>query len=290
MKTTVRLPLPRLSSGRFLFFPGCGQQSDANVAQEPASLSVLTDESLFEATGVRIAFTGRDGGVSCAPFDSLNLGTHVNDSLDSVRENRRRLLCAMGSPDAELVVPNQVHGTEVVSIENPASVGIARMKASEGADGLLVTCDDVAALLCFADCMPVIIVAPNGFFTVVHAGWRGVMGHISVKGLSMLCEKASCSPCECNAYLGPFIHGECFEVGEDLAVKFQEEFGPDCVIDSRHIDLGIAVKGDLVKAGMSFDRIADSGICTVCNSGSYFSYRASGGVCGRHGAFAVKRS
>lgn len=283
METVAGLPYPRLSCNRFSFtLQGSCAQSGC------ASMPLLSDEALFQSCGVRIAFTGREGGVSEGAYSSLNLGSHVEDDLVAVNENRRRLLDALGVPSADLIVPNQVHGTRLVTVADRGASASVREDAAGGADGVEVMCCDVAALLCFADCMPVILVSPSGAFAVVHAGWRGVYGHIAVDALRSLARKTSCSPADCNVYLGPFIHPECFEVSQDLGEKFASEFGYSCLVDSRHVDLEKAIRGDLVGAGADPLRILSAGICTACNPGEYYSYRASGGVCGRHGAIAVR--
>ena len=154
--TTLSLPLPVLTKGRF------------------ASLDAYTDESLFEACGVRIAFTTRQGGVSAGPYASLNLGSHVDDDLSLVEKNRKIVLSSLSCGDAPLIVPKQVHGDRVLSVSDAKDVRAVADDAAQGADGIVVGASRVAALLCFADCVPVIIVSPTGRFAVVHAGWRGV--------------------------------------------------------------------------------------------------------------------
>ena len=133
------LPLPRLA------------------ARTIDSIPIFTDDALYDASSVRIAFTGRAGGASEGDYASLNLGTHVGDDRDVVLGNRRALLCAFGEPDMPLVVPNQVHGTDLVDIETsgPEALRGIQDAADAGADGLVVSCPRVAALLCFADCVPV---------------------------------------------------------------------------------------------------------------------------------------
>lgn len=271
------------------------------TAQPGASVPFLTDEALAARFGVRIAFTGREGGVSGGAFGSLNLGGHVGDSPDAVRENRARLLRAMGAGKAQLIVPNQVHGTELVQVDGAGAeqVASARDAAAAGADGVLVAAANVAALLCFADCCPVILVAPSGRFAVVHAGWRGAVAGIVGKAARALaaadataCGVAACEAAQVaagiNAYIGPHIRQECFEVGEDVAARFAERFGRACVPGERQVSLAAAVSADLQAAGVCPERIADAGICTMCRPEEFFSYRASGGVCGRHGAAAVR--
>lgn len=273
--TTLELVKPRLSKGRF------------------ASLEVLTDESLFDQTGVRIAFTGREGGVSSGPFSSLNLGAHVPDDPECVAANRRRVAAAFGAQGAPLIVPNQVHGDVVLAVKGRFDASEVAMCAAEGADGIVVGCPGVAALLCFADCMPVIVVSPTGRFAVVHAGWRGVMAQIAAKAACTLVEADraagdQASTADLNVYIGPHIRSECFETSQEIRDRFVDAFGEACAAGPRHVSLVAAQLESLFRVGVRAERVADAGVCTVCSNDVYFSYRAQGGVCGRHGAFAFR--
>lgn len=272
--TTLGLPSPVLSRGRF------------------ASIEAYTDDALFEAIGVRIAFTGRSGGVSEGPFASLNLGSHVNDDPEAVQENRDHLLRALAGKGAELLVPNQVHKDTVLSIDDVDRISEMQKEAAQGADGLIVGTHSVAALLCFADCVPVIIVSPTGRFAVVHAGWRGVMNTISAKAVRMMQEQdklqGAANAGGYNVYIGPHIHRECFETSVEIHDQFVGAFGRTCDAGHRHIDLSQALRVQLIDAGIVSERICDVGICTVCQHDEFFSYRAQLGTAGRHGAFAVK--
>lgn len=262
-------------------------------------ISMLTDDALFQACGVRIAFTGRDGGASQGPFTSLNLGAHVQDNLDHVMENRRLAMQALDGEGVPVVVPNQVHGTEIVCIDScdAASVVAAQQRAQAAADALVVTAPDVAAMLCFADCAPVIAVSPTGRFAVAHAGWRGVVGGIAASCVERLAhEDGAKTPDQqlefaagYNIYIGPHIHDCCFEVGAEVEQRFAELFGPVCVRPSRHVSMLDALRVQLAAVGVDLARICDAGICTQCHPQQYFSYRASGGTCGRHGAIAFRK-
>ena len=262
-----------------------------------ASLSALTDEALFQRTGVRVAFTGRAGGESMGPFADLNLGDHVGDDSGIVAYNRELLLEALGAADAALVTTSQVHGDDFVEVRSADARALdkVRARALRGADGILVDAPQVAALLCFADCAPVVIVSPTGRFAVAHAGWRGALAGIAGKAARLVAardaEALGCTAAEaaaaCNAYLGPHIHAECFETDKDVRAWFAARFGDDVAPDDRHVDLPRAISRDLVQAGLDPERIVDAGVCTACQSDEYFSYRASGGTCGRHGAIAV---
>ena len=282
--TTLVLPDPELTKGRF------------------ASISAYSDEALYAATGVRIAFTTREGGVSEGPYASLNLGSHVKDDIASVQENRQRVLQAFANEGTPLFVPNQVHGDVVLelgdseNINAPLSSAGAQalaLQAQDGADGLVVHARNAAALLCYADCVPVVIVSPTGRFAVVHAGWRGVDNLIAIKAVRAIArtdeavlgaEAASAY----NVYIGPHIGPECFETGPDVHARFVSQFGEACAFDGTHIDLAEGLRIQLEQAGVSRSRICDLAKCTVCENDEFFSYRGQGGTCGRHGAFAVR--
>ncbi len=260
-------------------------------------ISALTDEALFQRTGVRVAFTGRTGGESMGPFADLNLGDHVGDDSAIVAYNRKLLLEALGAADAALMTVSQVHGDDIVEVSSADARTLekVRARALRGADGILVDAPQVAALLCFADCVPVVIVSPTGRFSVAHAGWRGAVAGIAGKAARLVAardaEALGCTAAEaaaaCNAYLGPHIHAECFETDKDVRAWFAARFGDDVAPDDRHVDLSRAISRDLAQAGLDPARVVDAGVCTVCQSDEYFSYRASGGTCGRHGAIAV---
>lgn len=258
-------------------------------------IPALIDEELALVTGVHIAFTGRAGGVSKPPYDELDLATHVGDDPVDVERNRVLLLDALGASGASLVALNQVHGTdgvEIVSREEGA-LAVVRENARAGADYALVAVPNTAALLCFADCAPLIVVSPTGRFAVVHAGWRGTVAHIASKAVRALahCDGDDAGPSAAhgyNAYIGPHIRSECFECGDEVVRAFVDGFGSDVAPDPHHVDLSAALREDLASAGVDPARIVDAGICTKCHFDQYYSYRASGGVCGRHGAIAVR--
>ncbi|HAM14763.1 MAG TPA: laccase domain-containing protein [Eggerthellaceae bacterium] len=251
-------------------------------------LLTLTDEQLYRSTGVRIAFTGRDGGVSAGEFASLNLGENVHDDERAVLRNRALVLEALGAPGAALVMPHQVHGTHIVEISPGDDVRAARDEAQRDCDGLVVRAPGVAGGLIAADCLLLAIVAPDGTFALTHAGWRGAVAGIAGKTARLLAARAgdAWSAADMNAYIGPHIGPECFEVGPEVAERFERKLGADALEDARHVNLARAVSIDLRHSGMRPERIAQCGICTVCNSDRYYSYRASGGKCGRHGMFA----
>lgn len=281
MNSAAGLPLPSLSRGRFIF----------SSNQQQGHIFAYTDDELFAQCGVRIAFTERTGGISNAPYDSLNLKFDIGDSDDAVAQNHAILSNAFHC-SSSLFWPNQVHGTNLVQINSsmPDVWHAAFERAQEGCDAVLVSCEDTPALLCYADCLPLVLVAPTGSFVVAHCGWRGTVAHLAYQAAYALIEHAQCSASEINAYVGPYIHAECFRVGDDVVQQFSHEFGKSVLRDDNHVDLGAAIAIDLEKAGVDKLRIADVDMCTVCHSDVFYSYRASGGQTGRHAAFCVRSS
>ena len=255
-----------------------------------ASQDVTLLGDLRRPGGVTLAFTERDGGYSLPPYASLNLGDACGDDERTVVANRQRLLEALDIAELgeRMVNPRQVHGSEVLRIESGTdeAVAEARRAAREGVDAIVCTVPDVPVLLCFADCVPVVLVAP-GAFAVVHSGWRGTYERIAPKALRELVAACGCDAGEVLAYVGPHISGADYEVSPELARRFAEEFGEAVTPDATHLDLGAAVRGSLVEAGMRDDAILDDCPSTASTTRRFFSYRAEGGTCGRHGAIAV---
>lgn len=253
-----------------------------------SGVGYLTDEAVHDMTGTRIAFLERAGGVSTGPYDSLNLGLHVDDDPVCVRENRLRALDALGAGACagHLLECNQVHGSDVVVVgDRERSV---RERLAEGADAVVCMRAEVPVLLNFADCLPVILVAPGGGFAIAHAGWRGALAGIAGHTLDRLCAEAGCMPDEVNAYIGPHIGACCYEVSHELLARFVDVFGGCCDAGMRHLSLSAAVRGDLSRHRMDPRRIIDPGLCTRDMQDRFFSHRGSGGRCGRHGAMAVR--
>lgn len=259
--------------------------------QISCDVALLTDDSV--RSGVTLAFTERTGGVSGAPYASLNLGARCGDDPARVAENRRRALAALGAEDLldRLVVPHQVHGDHVAIVRSSETnaLAAARAEAESGADAVVCTAAGVPVLMCFADCVPVILVAPHAF-AVVHSGWRGTIARIAEKAARVLCVEAGCEPSELLAYVGPHIGAADYEVSQELAGRFVAEFGPEVIPTERHLDLTAAVMAALTSVGVAEGNVAVCDVSTASATNRFFSYRAEGGETGRHGAIAFMRA
>jgi hypothetical protein len=254
--------------------------------------------------GVRALSTFRSGGVSAAPYTSLNLGDHVGDALEAVAENRRRLNTAAGLP-AEPAWLTQVHGTNVADLDAAAELGTAGAglagpadlvrartgpvgAAGRGASGPVGPADAaftrqrgrVCAILT-ADCLPILLAADSGdVVAAAHAGWRGLAGGVieaTVKALQVAPERLM-------AWLGPAIGPQHFEVGAEVREAFVKgDLGAEAafVPNARGrfmADLSALARRRLAALGVG--RIYGGGHCTYADGDRYFSHRRDG-VTGR---------
>jgi hypothetical protein len=150
--------------------------------------------------------TTRLGGVSSAPFDSLNLGAHVNDDPIAVAKNRQLLSPYLPN---EPVWVNQVHGIEVIDAAQSACL--------QNADASFTTKPNVVCVTMTADCLPVLLCDKAGtVVAAVHAGWRGLCDGVIEAAVNKLPVEHS----EILAWLGPAIGPNAFEVGSEVRAQF----------------------------------------------------------------------
>lgn len=163
--------------------------------------------------GAGFAFTSRVGGVSAPPYDRLNLGGHVGDDPAAVSENRRRVVEALGVTD--VVVADQVHGTDVVEVAGPWS------GAAPEADALVTRVPRLALGVLVADCTPVLLAAPGeGVVGVAHAGRKGMAAgvvHALVGAMRDLGARTLVGR------VGPSVCARCYEVPADLREQVADE-------------------------------------------------------------------
>ena len=216
--------------------------------------------------------TTREGGVSAAPFDSLNLGRSVGDAPEAVAENRRRFEAAIGASPVYLA---QVHGVRVL-----------RLPAGEGpheADASVTTEPGVVCTVMVADCLPVLFAAPGvRGVGAAHAGWRGLAGGVLEATVAALCEAAGCRPHELSAWLGPCIGPRQFEVGADVLAAFGStaaaRFAPR---GPAHVGPDGSPRWLADLPGLARDRLQAVGVvqvsgggwCTVEERSRFFSFR-----------------
>jgi YfiH family protein len=222
---------------------------------------------------VRSLMTTRNGGISAAPYASLNLGTRVGDDPAAVAENRARVRRELPAEPRWL---KQVHGV--------TAVDAAQTATDEEADAAIARAPGVVCTIQVADCMPVLFCDRSGSCVgAAHAGWRGLSGGV----LERTIEAMDVPPGELMAWLGPAIGPLAFEVGPDVLEAFAD-------IDPRHEaftqyregkwlgDLFMLARRRLAAAGITSVHGGD--LCTVSDPQRFFSHRRDR-VTGRLAAF-----
>ena len=238
---------------------------------------------------VRALCTTRTGGSSAAPYDSLNLGTHVGDDLAEVQANRAVLRHAMGRRPVFL---EQVHGTACVALtpDLPDGTQADACSLTAGQAGLA----GLACTLMVADCLPILLCDTTGsWVAAAHAGWRGLAGaqgrgvvettlanvyapKVPLAGVDV----ARAAP-EVIAWLGPCIGPQAFEVGDVVRAAFVADH-PQA---SAHFVPHGAGKWLANLSGLARQRLLAAGVnrvygndgspdwCTVGQASRFFSHR-----------------
>jgi polyphenol oxidase len=220
---------------------------------------------------VRSAFSLRTGGVSAAPFDSLNLGAQVGDAAEAVAENRGRLSRALGLPASPLWLRQQ-HGTVVVDADQ-----FEAGAASPPADAAVTRRAGRVLAVLVADCVPVLLARADGSaVAVAHAGWRGLSAGVLEAAVAALRCGAPGSAPAC-AWLGPSIGPARFEVGEEVRAAFMARdaaaagaFVPN-VRGRWQCDLHALARQRLEALGVG--PVDGAQRCTAGNPAQYFSFR-----------------
>ncbi|ROL94393.1 peptidoglycan editing factor PgeF [Pseudomonas protegens] len=214
--------------------------------------------------GVKACVTTRDGGVSLAPFDSLNLGDHVEDRPQSVAENRRRLTEHFDIAPAWL---QQVHGIAVAHADPGVVVS---------ADASWSATPGIACAVMTADCLPVLFCNRAGTrVAAAHAGWRGLAAGVLEATLDSLDVPAA----EVLVWLGPAIGPQSFEVGAEVREAFvaqlaaaEQAFVPSVNAGRFMADIYQLARLRLATRGVT--AVYGGGYCTVTDP-RFFSYRRS---------------
>ena len=218
---------------------------------------------------VRALSTQRRGGVSAAPFESLNLGAHVGDSAEAVAENRRRLRTAARLP-AEPVWLSQQHGTKVLDLDGARD-------APAGADASFTRRPGRVCAILTADCLPVLLASDSGAgVAAAHAGWRGLAAGVIEATVRALALPPAVAPGLARAGHRPGHFEIGAEVREELLradPQADAAFEPNA--RGRYMaDLAALARRRLERLGIA--RIYGGDACTYAAPEDYFSYRRDG--------------
>ena len=221
-----------------------------------------------------MVFTSRVGGVSAAPYDSFNLGTHVGDNPEDVAANRSRLAGILGLPADRFVWMEQLHTNTVTRVDAPSAVPV------EATDALVTREKDLALCVLVADCTPVLLSDHTaGVIGVAHAGRMGARNGI-VKNTVEAMVGLGAEPSRIQVLLGPAAAGESYEVPEGMALDVEKHL-PGSRTRTKKGTPGIDVRAGLVRQLMSLGVThIDADPRDTITDKDFFSHRREG-VTGR---------
>ena len=261
-------------------------------------MNFLTPQWAVENT-VGAAFSLREGGVSQGSYASLNVGLHVGDDLQDVKENRRRLVEALDLPAAPRWL-SQVHGTEVLRCiaDHNSDREASETEALPIADAAITTEPNVVLAIQVADCLPVLLASQDGrVLAAAHAGWRGLAaGVIEATWAAMREADPTLAPHRVHAWLGPCIGPAEFEVGPEVRETFvaagdsPEAFTPNDQ-GRWQADLAQLARQRLMRCGI--ESMTGGDWCTASSPDVFFSHRREsrlGRASGRMVALLWRRS
>ncbi|MBE7003783.1 MAG: peptidoglycan editing factor PgeF [Ruminococcaceae bacterium] len=242
-----------------------------------------TADGMSAVGGIRHAFTTRLGGVSPAPFDSLNFNEKNGDTQENVLENYRLLGQAAGLDMARAVGNKQVHSDLVRFIRAEDAGKLLYDTRPYEADALLTDVPGLPLVAYSADCCTILLYDPTSRCVgAIHAGWRGTALGIALKTLVAMMSAYGADPMTVHAAIGPSIGACCFETDADVpdAIRAELSESADRFIEKRgekyHVDLKQVNRLWLLRGGLDPHNIEVHGDCTACRTDRYWSYRKLG--------------
>ena len=235
-------------------------------------------------------FSTRLGGVSKNHLGSMNLSFTRGDEREAVLENHRRFGKALGYDENRLVFSNQVHLTNIHKVtKEDCGKGIIRESDIIEIDGLVTNEPGIPLITFYADCVPLFFYDPvNKVIAMAHSGWKGTVERIGAKMISYMKEEYHSNPEDIVCAIAPSICQKCYEVSEDVALRFLEVFGDGYGEEFLYkkdngkyqLNLHKACEITLLEAGVKKEHLDVTDICTCCNPEFLFSHRASNGMRG----------
>jgi YfiH family protein len=242
---------------------------------------------LREMGFVSHAFCTRREGVSAGAFASLNFSTSEGDPEERVGANWDRTAEAFGLTRRQFFNVHQVHGSDVLAIDDPAFRTYTCQPLRY--DAIVTGRPGLALCIRTADCVPILLADPRtGAVAAVHAGWRGTALGVAARAVCCLRERHAADPRDILAAVGPAIGPCCYEVDAPVH-EAMEARGADPSALLRpagpgkwKFDLAAANRAQLLGGGLLPEHVFLSGECTSCREDRYFSHRRDRGKTGRH--------
>jgi YfiH family protein len=248
------------------------------------NLQVFKFNKLTEEKGLQHFIISRKGGISQHSYANLNLSLNVNDKKDNVIYNRKLIKSLFDTSQDKVLYPDQCHTDHIKIV-----TGNTTIEDLKETDALITNQKSIILGILAADCVPILLFDPvNRVIAAIHSGWKGTLKNIAGKTIESMALNFNCIPQNIFAGIGPSISCERYEVGNEVASEFRNQFGknPDIIkknllTGKDHINLQLALHQQLIRKGINPENIEDSGLCTYNNSEWFFSARRDGINCGR---------
>lgn len=221
---------------------------------------------IFKAGEIKAVFTllSPDYRTNGAKIPGFNLGLSSEESPEKVQQNIERLATEFGINLDHFAYAKQVHGNRIQQVK--------RGGCYDETDALITDIPGITLAIQVADCAAVLICDPvRQVSAAVHAGWRGVVQNIvplTVKEMSKISSEVS----DMRAYISPCLSEKAFEVGEEVAEHFPEEFVNRKDYRKPHVNLKAFIFHQLRNAGLEEEQIETDEGCTLSGN-QYYSYR-----------------
>ncbi len=283
------------------------------IIKETQGIKYLSCQ-LLERQAVVHGFLTRIGGVSPAPFESLNFDFRT-DSKENILRNKGLLAKAFPLTAERLITLNQTHGDKVfVANEHFHTLplyerGIKGDSAAVDAahhpqaDAIVTSLKHTPIGVLTADCLPALLYDPvKKAVGAAHAGWKGALLKIAQKTVQTMIKSFGSRPEDIIACIGPHIRPCCYAVKEDIIKEFEKAYG-DAALDffkftngpalaclkrgSARLNLAKAVSHSLIEEGLARKNICSEALCTACENKLFFSYRKENGRTGMQLSFIM---
>ena len=233
-----------------------------------------------EYTDVVCGFSTKEGPNSISPYH-FNLSYSVDDIKEIVDSNRKLFFDALGLNENMVSYQKQVHEEYIRQVNTFGNCGES--------DALITTSKNLGLAISSADCPAIFIYdKTKKIIAAVHSGWKGTERKILQKTIIKLKNDFNVNASDLICYIGPSISQKNYEVGEEVAVKFEDEF----IIKSKnkfYLDVAGANYNMLLNEGVKKVNIQRSGLCSFEFKSLLHSYRRDGQKSGRAlGIIAMK--
>lgn len=237
---------------------------------------------------VKAFVTTRKGGVSEAPFASLNVSFSVGDKKEDVIQNRTRIAESVGLTLSDCVIPQLVHGDKVATVtQEDRGRGMLNFEAAfPETDAMITNITRTCLWVTSADCVPILLFDKRlKVVGAAHAGWKGTLAEIGKRTVEAMQKQYGSQPADLIAGIGASVGKCCYEIPSNMAELFQSVWGEDvaeCEGKQAKLDLQECNRRCLIDAGILAENIEVARICSSCNVETYFSYRKENGLTGRY--------